>query len=146
MVDSRTRKFLLFLIPILCFVMIGVSVFANRKGNLDSTVSADEEILNDSSTQLPGVPRVISIDPKSAVEGKNFSYYLRIVDSDTPQESIIMSVKEAPDWLKADPSSFLLYGIPVYSNRDTEKVTLTITDGSHSIEHTFYLLITSQDE
>ena len=145
MVGKKTRKVLIIAFPIICMLLIALSIYVRSESDLDSTADAASDVSEiirvTEDPEITGVPRVVSADPLTAREGEQFTYYLEIADSDSLPEEIIVNINEVPDWMSVDKNNFVLSGTPTMGFSDTQVVSLTITDGSHYVEHNFYLLI-----
>lgn len=127
--------------------MIGFA-YLSRDEQLDPRTKAGDVLLDDQSAYsiITGLPHLVSVAPKSAIVGKEFRYFLKVVDSDTPNDQLSVTVISAPTWMQFDDTQLVLSGIPAFGQSDTQRVVLSISDGNNVVQESFYLLILENSE
>ncbi len=139
---NTKRWLIVFIITFALLSVIGLALsIVNKEDKIDSQTEAgsleDENIINNPS----GVPRVVSVNPSVVNVESDFSYYLKIVDSDSDISNLEIEILEGPEWMKFDESEFHLYGNPEIELSNSVNVKLRISDGDNIIIHKFYMLV-----
>lgn len=143
--NSEKRKLLFFILfPLIASISIVVSVVINQNSSIGDTRSAASDV-EEVPAITSGIPRIVTVAPQSAYVGEDFSYTVKVADSDTELEDITLELIEAPAWLRIR-DRFDLYGKPVIVGGNTQKVVVEVTDGKHITTQTFYLLILAENE
>ena len=140
--SERYKRIAVGSVFVLMMIVLPFIAYRSREASLDtSTEAADSEVFRSLNAQDRGAPDIVSLAPKSARVGYEYKYYLQIVDSNTPLESISVRILQGPEWLELNPDNFLLHGIPEIGGQDTQHIVLEISDGEYNVEEDFYILI-----
>ncbi len=105
----------------------------------DGTATADQTF----SITVTGVnfaPVITSIPEDSADVGDVYSYQLVATDQD-PFDELTFAVVSKPAWLVFQPAAGVLTGIPTVAELGTHNVTLSVSDGTETVEQEFSIVV-----
>ncbi len=86
------------------------------------------------STPQNLAPQFVSQPPRTADHNREYSYTVRVEDPDG--DPVGLSV-DAPSWLAFESATARLSGLADWDNVGTALVTITATDGSHTVRQAF---------
>jgi len=96
---------------------------------------------NEPSISNVGLPKLINLPPQRVVIGSDFTYFINITDSDTPNEQISVTVLTAPDWVEYDSQLRKLYGTAEGQAGDSVYIEILLDDSDNQVVEKFYLLL-----
>ena len=88
------------------------------------------------------VPRIVSVAPISVLEGREYIYDVKVIDSDSSSDEILIDIVEGPAWLSLDDNvvSGIAKGVGTY------KLVLRVTDGENFSLQENYILVEKGNE
>ncbi len=89
-------------------------------------------------------PKFTSQAPASVAPGGNYTYLLSATDADN--DTLIYAAVSLPSWLSFNPETRTLSGTPTSSDVGAQNVTLTVSDGFVSVNQTFLLNVSLDNE
>lgn len=141
---SKNARRITFLILFVIIVILTIAVvYATEKQSLDDRAKASQ--IENETLSYNSIPYVVSEAPISAYIGEEYSYLVRVVDSDTEQEDLVLTLKEAPAWLRID-AQFTILGTPGITDVGDKRVVLEVNDGINKIEEVFFIKVSLNNE
>jgi len=137
--SQRLKIFLSFVFVILVSVSAVVYVLGGKR-DVQEDHSGDvmgEEVVS-------GVPYIVTLPPLVAYEGGVYEYSVRVVDSDSRQEDLILEYLEGPSWLKLKDR--VLSGSVPLGSSGTYKIILRVSDGYNTSSQENYILIEERND
>lgn len=125
---------LLFLTLNAVFISVAY-IIRSQFNNENATASENIEVLNDNINP----PKIVNQNPSVAYVGSRYSFFPKIMDSDTEVSEIVVTLKTSANWLKYQNGE--LYGYPAFEDIGTVKVNLELFDGFNRQEVVYYILV-----
>lgn len=120
----------------LLVLAIGITgVILAEKGK--NSVRESENVLGKSN--IAAVPYVVNIPPAIGYEGVEYVYDVKLSDSDTAEEDIVITLIDTPNWLFVEGRR--IYGIPPVGSIGQYKLKIRVSDGENSSIKENYILI-----
>ncbi len=115
---------------------IGITgIILAGKGN--DSAKESENVLGKSN--IAAVPYVVNIPPAIGYEGVEYVYDVKLSDSDTSEEDLVITLIDAPSWLFVDGKR--IYGVPPVNSVGQYKLKIRVSDGENSSVKENYILI-----
>ncbi len=106
-------------------------------GKEKDSVKESENVLGKSN--IAAVPYVVNIPPAIGYEGEQYIYDVKLSDSDTTEENLIVTLMDAPNWLFVEGKR--IYGVPPVGSVGQYKLRIRVSDGENSSVKENYILI-----
>ncbi len=139
MEGSRKLKILSSVLIVLVFVIVGI-IFAIKNNN----TKPEENNVVLGETDMALAPYITSVPPVIGYIGEEYVYDIKYSDRDSKQESIIVTLLDAPWWLSVQ--NLHVFGTPPVGSSGQYKLNVKISDGVNSSVQENYILIQEDEE
>ena len=141
---ARSIQFIvIFSIVILLGAIVTFVSEFSREGEVEGIKDEEVVIEETSFRDLNSVPVFKSEPPINGYVGEEYSYFVSVSDSDSPE--LILSILKGPSWMEVNGLEVL--GIPTSTTPlEGMKVILEVSDGENSTYQVFYLNVVDRDE
>ncbi|NMC08877.1 hypothetical protein GYA44_00920 [Candidatus Microgenomates bacterium] len=134
MLKSRKVK-IFFSIFLVSLIFISSLVFLFLQKEKENAVEEDIK----GEVDIVGVPYITNSMPISAPVNEEYLFVVKMVDSNTDVNDLVLSLEKGPSWLSLDEN--VLSGTPLESDKGTYKVSLRVSDGTNSSTKDGYILV-----
>ncbi|HVX93194.1 MAG TPA: putative Ig domain-containing protein [Candidatus Dojkabacteria bacterium] len=140
-IDNRLLFFIAFLfvslIPLFVYLFLNPNDKVERGQGTASQAQSNQAVKGVFDISI--YPQIIDTPAPSVKAGFKYDYYLKGIDSDTEPSKLLYAIVEGPKWLYINGNH--LYGFPSYTDKGTYKIDVNISDGEHSTDKIFYIVV-----
>jgi len=143
--SKKSLQLFFVLFAVFTIVSVTIAVYFTPENSFDvrSNASDTKKIESKPSDNYEfgssSLPKLINIPPSVVHVGEKYNFTMRISDTDTDIQDIVVVIKKAPAWLIID--GFTLSGYPLVDTEEAEEVVLDISDGENLIEESFFIFV-----
>jgi len=134
---SRKVKIVINVFFVLILGTVGIILTEKNK----DTGKEVEDVLGRSN--ISTVPYIVNSPSTVGVVGKEYVYVVDCSDSDTPDEDLVVTLVDAPNWLFVD--GLKIYGVPPVGSAGQFKLKIRVSDGVNSSVKESYILIEADE-